>query len=152
MILEDILLHPYQADFKLIDPNGRSHSRYYDIAKTLLSLQTKYEIFYFDSFKLDYNEYDKADVNIIFDDPSMAEYYDEMCERFWKYLEQHAHQFFKDDPYWKDRLMLLNGLQNLSIVMFHLIRHDKEERAIAFLLMGLKQVSAFLKSQERKKS
>ena len=149
MILEDILLQPYSAEFRLIDPNSRSHSRYYDLAKTFLSLATKYELFYFERFSLEYEKQDPTDINIVFDDPEMAETYDEMCENFWSFLEKHAGQFFKEEPEWKDRLMLLNGLQNLAIVMFHLIRHNREDRAIAFLLMGIKQLSSFFKAQNR---
>ena len=147
MILEDILLQPYSAEFKLIDPNGRSHSRYYDLAKTFLSLATKYELFYFERFSLEYDDRDQTDIHIVFDDPEMAASYEEMCENFWGFLERHAPQFFKGEPEWKDRLMLLNGLQNLAIVMFHLIRHNREDRAIAFLLMGIKQLNGFFEAQ-----
>lgn len=149
MILEDILLQPYSAEFRLIDPNGRSHSRYYDLAKTLLSLATKYELFYFERFTLEYDDRDITDVHITFDDPELAEAYEEMCDGFWRFLERHAAQFFKDEPEWKDRLMLLNGLQNLAIVMFHLIRHNREDRAIVFLLMGIKQLNGFFDAQNR---
>lgn len=149
MILEDILLQPYSAEFKLIDPNGRSHSRYYDLAKTLLSLATKYELFYFERFKLEYDDHDDTDIHIVFDDPEMTTSYEQMCEGFWDFLERHAPQFFREEPEWKNRLMLLNGLQNLAIVMFHLIRHDGEDRAMAFLLMGIKQLSSFFEAQNR---
>jgi len=147
MVLEDILFQPYTGEFKLIDPNGRSHSRYYDIAKTLLSLATKYELFYFDRFSLEYDPHDETDIHIHFDDPQMAEAYDRMGELFWEFLRKNASQFFKNEPEWQDRLKLLNALQNLAIVMFHIVRHNKEERAIAFLLMGIKKISSFLNLQ-----
>ncbi|MDD5750922.1 MAG: hypothetical protein PHS73_00180 [Candidatus Peribacteraceae bacterium] len=148
MILEDILLHPYRSEFKLIDPNGRSNSKYYDVAKTLLSLATKYELFYFDDFLLEFNANDETDVHINFQDPGMVQTYDEMHDRFWEYLKREAPHLFPDDPSWRQRLLLLNGLQNIAIVMFHLIRHHKEDRATAFLLMGIKQVTAFLETQK----
>jgi len=143
MILEDILVNPHNNDFKLIDPNRHSYSKYYDIAKTLLSLFSKYELFYFDAFSLNVDKYNKNDINIVFDDPEMTEIYQEMGEHFWAFLESNAHAFFKNDPQWRERLILLNGMQNISIVMFHLIQHKNEDRAIAFLLMGLQQVARY---------
>ena len=147
MILEDMLLHPVSGNFKLIDPNGPSSSKYYDIAKTLLSLATKYELFYFNRFRVEQDEKDHTDVHIIFDDPEMAQRYEEMTEGFWDFLESQSNVFFDRDPVWRDRLNLLNALQNLSIVMFHLIHHGKEGRAISFLLMGIKQLSRFFEKQ-----
>jgi len=146
MILEDILLNPYDGEFKLIDPNGRSHSRYYDLAKTLLSLATKYELFYFNEFRLEHDAKDEMDIHIVFNDPGMVDKYNQMEELFWEFLKKEERSFFREDPFWQERLRLLNALQNLAIVMFHLIHHDKEERASAFLLMGIKQLSNYLNS------
>lgn len=146
MILEDILLQPYTGEFKLIDPNGRSHSKYYDVAKTLLSLDTFYELFYFDEFQLDADK-DMDNVSIGFHQPQTVEVYRDMSERFWAFLRGNAAKFFPGDPDWEKRLVLLNGLQNLAIVMFHLIKHQKEDCAIGFLLMGIRKLSQALDSQ-----
>jgi hypothetical protein len=147
MILEDILLNPYTNKFKLIDPNGGTHSKYYDVAKTLLSLSTYYELFYFDKFSLEFDKNGQS-VNIHFEDEEIRKYYEEMNSEFWSFIENNANRFFNGEEKWKLRLMLLNGLQNISIVMFHLIHHKKESRAIAFLLMGITKLNQFLQYYE----
>jgi len=143
MIMEDILLHPHSGKFKLIDPNSKSCSKYYDLAKTLLSLSTKYELLYFDRFHIDKNIKDDCDVKITFNDHDLLAAMDFMEEKFWNYLEENSRPLFGDDPHWRERLILLNSLQNAAIVMFHFIHHDKEERAVAFLLMAIKKLSLF---------
>jgi len=146
MILEDILLDSYSGEFKLIDPNGKNHSKYYDIAKTLLSLANRYEIFYFDKFVLKFNN--STDISIIFTEPKLEEDYENMYQEFWQFLENNSSGFFGNDMVWRERLNLLNGIQNAAIVMFHFIQHNKEDRAIAFLLMSIKKLTEFLNNDD----
>jgi len=106
-------------------------------------LDTFYELFYFDEFEVATDE-SASDVSLTFNRPELVKTYQEMSENFWAFLRKNSASFFPNDPDWEKRLVLLNGLQNLAIVMFHLIRHQKEDRAIGFLLMGMQKLTSTL--------
>ncbi|OGD88659.1 hypothetical protein A2693_02105 [Candidatus Curtissbacteria bacterium RIFCSPHIGHO2_01_FULL_40_12] len=148
MILEDILINPLDGDFKLIDPNGQSFSKYYDFAKTFLSLSTYYEHFYFDLFDLNYKTDGNIDIRF-FDDRAIA-VYDNLSGLFWHYLREYSEFYFANDKLWRRRILFLTALQNIAIVMFHLIKHNNENRAIGFLLTGIKKLNEFYYEQKTK--
>lgn len=150
MILEDILVNPLTGDFKLIDPNGHSFSKYYDFAKTFLSLSTYYEHFYFGLFKLNYKTDGSIDIRF-FDERTIA-LYDNLSNFFWHYLGEYSQFYFGKDKFWRKRILLLTALQNIAIVMFHLIRHNNEPRAIGFLLTGIKKLNEFYYGEKAKKT
>jgi len=143
LILQDILLDPASGDFRLVDSNGLSTGYIHDFAKTLLCLETKYDLLYDGKFTLDLDlthaKAAKAELN--YTDQGHEQRLDKMNEYFWDYLETHEAEFRATLPEWHETLNVLCGLQNIAIVMFHTLHHQKHERAAAFLLNGIKLIN-----------
>ena len=148
LILQDILIDPSTGDFRLIDGNGHSNGYFYDFSKTLLCLETKYDLFYNGDFELVTNLTDSTHpaVNYTFQNDAHLATLEAMRAGFLEYLITHQTKFFTDLKDWEKTLMVLCGLQNIAIVMFHVLHHQKPERACGFLVCGIKLINDTLEN------
>lgn len=141
LIFQDILIDPNTKDFRLIDANGHSSSYMYDITKTLLCLETNYDLFYDGEFSFTTELGETPRANITFQNKEHLASLKAMRTSFWRYLEKNESIYFADIPDWRKVLLTLCGLQNIAIVMFHTLHHHKHERASAFLLSGIRLIN-----------
>ncbi len=143
LIFQDILVDPTSNSFYLIDPNGDSVGYMYDIAKTLLCLETKYDMFYHGEYLLRTESKNATipEATIELKQNLHYETLEAMRIHFWHYLEANQNSLFSKNAEWKKTLLVLCGLQNLAIVMFHALHHKKYDRASAFLLNGVKTIT-----------
>ena len=145
LILDDIVVDRAASKSTLIDPNGDSCSRYYDIGKVCLSLLSYYEFFKYDLFDIEVSNLGSAvAIDLKLQHNQVAIKYEEIAAELPDILRSaevlDSGQFDLDGL----GLLLLNGLQNLALPMFHLLHHKQEERALAFLAIGaLRMTSAY---------
>lgn len=140
LILQDILVDATSKDFRLIDANGHSSSYMYDIAKTLLCLETKYDLLYDGDFSFSFEPGEVPRATIVFQNETHWATLEAMRISFWRYLEKNEATFFAGIPDWRNVLVTLCGLQNIAIVMFHTLHHQEHKRASAFLLSGIRLI------------
>lgn len=145
LILDDIILSG-DADVRFVDPNGSAGSRLYDIGKLCLSLTTCYEFFKYDLFDC-HVESDRRPPSITVSLPShpARSMYAELADRLPAVMADCG--VLADDGHHMTGtgLFILNGLQNLGLPSFHLLRHAAERRAAAFLGLGLLRVTEGLR-------
>ncbi|MGH3407241.1 MAG: hypothetical protein ACRDRJ_32785 [Streptosporangiaceae bacterium] len=144
LILDDIILTRQGSVCLVDDPNGTAGSRLYDIGKLCLSL-TCYEFFKYDIFDCQV-ELDREPPRITVElpgHPAQATYA-ELAEHLPEMLATCGVLADADHQLTGIGLVLLNGLQNLGLPSFHLLRHGAEQRAAAFLAIGLLRVSESL--------
>lgn len=150
LILQDILLNPETGDFRLIDSNGYSTSYMNDFAKTLLCLQTKYDLLYNGDYSLGTEIKNKRqpEARLTFTADDHFSTLDAMNANFQNYLVKNQIRFFENNTEWRETLQVLCGLQNIAIVMFHVLHHKKSKRACAFLLSGITTINEALNSKK----
>jgi hypothetical protein len=146
LILDDIVSLPQSRQQVLIDPNGDATSRLYDVSKIYLSTLSFYEIFKYDRFAC------WRDATGIWlqlpDEPvvgSIGEIGLGLPDRLRK-AGLWSRELAEPDG---GALLLLNGLQNAALPMFHLLKHRAPARALAFFvvaLIRLNQARAVLES------
>lgn len=143
LILQDILVDPKTSDFRLVDANGYSSGYINDFAKTLLCLKTKYDIIYNGDFCLRTKAIHKQrpEANLTFTALEHFKTLNTMNNNFQNYLKKNQERFFSHDKTWKQTLGVLCGLQNIAIVMFHVLHHKKSRRACSFLLSGIVEIN-----------
>ncbi|HEX6461677.1 MAG TPA: hypothetical protein VFZ58_00195 [Candidatus Saccharimonadales bacterium] len=143
LIFQDMLVDPVSKDFCLVDPNGDSVGYMYDIAKTLLCLETSYDMFYHGEYSLetDLSNRNVPEITIRLDRNEHLRLLEAMRKNFWQYLTDHKEALFSGKDDWQRLLLVLCGLQNLAIVMFHTLHHNKHDRATAFLANGIKSIN-----------
>lgn len=149
LIFQDILINPDTSDFYLIDPNGESSGYMYDFAKTLLCLESHYDVFYEGAFNVRVAARGgrATSATIALHPVHYAETLATMRESFWRYLADNQQRFFPGMDNWRQTLLMLCGLQNIAIVMFHALHHRKERRAAAFLLNGIVLINRALREE-----
>ncbi len=144
LILDDMVVTPKRG-VSPVDPSGSANSRLYDLGKLCLSLTTCYEFFKYHRFKCEIEldrEPPRIDI-ITKDDPALrvimklSEHLPAMISEC-GFLDAGNHHITGVG------LTLLNGLQNLALPAFHLLRGD-EELAMAFLAVGLLQTTKGIK-------
>lgn len=142
LILDDIVIDTRQ-DFFLLDPNGDSHTRLYDVGKMFLSLLSYYEFLKYDRFHLAVDRSRRRSeihLTVAIDPHPAQDIYRRLAVKLPNVLRQ-TRVLGKDDIELSGiGLLLLNGLQNLSLPMFHLLHHQAEKRALAFLAIGALQL------------
>jgi hypothetical protein len=141
LILDDIVLS-HKGELRLVDPNGEACSRLYDLGKLCLSLTTCYEFFKYGMFECEIKtDRESPSVTVSMRRHPAVRTFVELSERLPAIiadsgmLDGSAHRITPAG------LMILNGLQNLALPMFHLLHHGKELRAAAFLAIGLLRVT-----------
>ncbi len=137
LIFQDILVNPYTKDFRLIDGNGDSSGYMYDIAKTLLCLETKYDAIYNHDFTFTYDIGSGANAFFALTPGIHYDTLEGMKIGFWEYLKKNEDHFFRNIDDWPTLLRVLCGVQNIAIVMFHALHHEEYDRACVFLLSGI---------------
>jgi hypothetical protein len=145
LILEDILLSQGgRQELKLIDPNPYNSNGLMDLAKTMLSLWIGYEFVYFDFFDINTEVSAggevRVDVKLHSDD--YGDVYAVAAERFMEYARTELGDFLGISRRSFDRLVYMSAaLTALAIPSFHLIRHGRPDRALAFAALGLLHAS-----------
>lgn len=140
LILDDIVLAGQGV--RLLDPNGEAHSRLYDIGKLCLSVTTCYELFKYDLFDCEI-ELDRVPPRITVDVRAHPAHrtYAELAEQLPAVFAACDLLTGQDHHLTGTGLVILNGLQNLALPAFHLLQHGREQRAAAFLALGLLRIT-----------
>ncbi|MFD8810764.1 hypothetical protein ACFV23_04540 [Streptomyces sp. NPDC059627] len=146
LILEDILVGPGPAyKVMLVDPNPYNQHGLLDLAKTMLSLWVGYEFVYFDFFEVSVEvggSEDCVSVDVILDAKEFQKEYVEAAERFMQYARIELSEVLGLPKNSFDRLVrMATSLAALAIPAFHLIRHNRPDRALAFAALGILHAS-----------
>lgn len=148
LILEDILLSQgHRPEVKLIDPNPYNANGLLDLAKTMLSLWIGYEFIYFDFFDVvsEIRVGGEVSVDVKLLSADCADVYAVAAERFMEYARAELCEFLGMSKNSFDRLVgMAAALTALAIPSFHLIRHGRPDRALAFAALGLLHASRAL--------
>ncbi|WP_154685975.1 hypothetical protein [Streptomyces himastatinicus] len=146
LILEDILVGPGPAyEVMLIDPNPYNQYGLLDLAKTMLSLWIGYEFIYFDFFEVAVEAGGSegcVSVDVIVDANDFQKEYAEAAEGFMWYARSELSGVLGLPKTAFDRLVrMAASLAALAIPAFHLIRHNRPDRALAFAALGILHAS-----------
>ena len=136
LIFDDMLAPFFSDRLILVDPNGDTNSRLYDLGKLSLSLLSGYEFFKYNQFSMNVY-YTHALWNIDFHITN-----NECVERYRKIAMNlpsilYSSNLVNDTDITGTELLLLNGLHNASLPYFHLLHHRNMERSLAFLLIAI---------------
>lgn len=144
MILENILGTPFEESraksWRLIDPNPATNSSYYDVSKTLLSLQLAHDLVTGNHFELETERTNGMHgLRMKIKRPELWHAYKEMRERFEGFLDRHSPSLFGADVVWRRRLHLITTLQTLAIAPLH---HEAgtDDQGVVFLLLGMREL------------
>jgi hypothetical protein len=143
LVLEDILATDSTDAPFLVDPNPSNCHPVFDLAKMLLSLELKYESFYFDAFRLSVSrEGQRACVTIeLCLQDALGTAAAVQTELWPKFLEIASRQTGLPCDAAIEQVRMTSALQCIGLATFHLFRHRNEERATAFLALGLMAAS-----------
>ncbi|MEU6551571.1 hypothetical protein ABZ915_14995 [Streptomyces sp. NPDC046915] len=146
LILEDILVGPGPAhEVMLIDPNPYNQHGLLDLAKTMLSLWVGYEFVYFDFFDVAVEiegSGDDVSVEVVVDAEEFQKEYAEAADRLMRYARTELAGILGLPRAAFDRLVrMAAALTALAIPAFHLIRHNRPDRALAFFALGMLHAS-----------
>lgn len=137
LILDDIVIGPGGKP-RLLDPNGHTHTRLYDVGKLCLSLLTLYEFFKYDYFNCRVSsEAGTLTVRVRPREHRALERYAQLAAQLPEILRASNVLEVNSPRLTGVGLLLLNGLQNLALPMFHLLHHGAEQRAVAFQAIGM---------------
>lgn len=140
LIFDDIIMGP-QSTVRLVDPNGSANSRLYDLGKLCLSLTTCYEFFKYHRFKCEMElDREPPRINIMTKGGPALDTIVKLSEQLPTMISDCGFLAAGKHHLTGVGLTLLNGLQNLALPAFHLLRGD-EELAMAFLAVGLRQAT-----------
>lgn len=134
LILDDVIATEGGRVLRLVDPNGDATSRLYDVGKTYLSTLSFYEAFKYDLFECK-SEGNHIQLSIL-NNPAI------------QLIEQIGYElpaFLRRAELWTEQcpepegglILMLNGLYNIALPMFHLIHHRRPDRALAFFTLGI---------------
>jgi hypothetical protein len=146
LILEDILVGRGPAhEVMLIDPNPYNRHGLLDLAKTMLSLWVGYEFVYFDFFEVAVGTGEPegcVSVDVIVDADEFRKEYAEAAERFMGYARSELPGVLGLPRNEFDRMVrMAAALTALALPAFHLIRHNRPDRALAFAALGILHAS-----------
>jgi hypothetical protein len=145
LILDDIIVTRH-GNVCLVDPNGVAGSRLYDIGKLFLSLTSCYEFFKYDLFACEIEfERELPRITVTLPVHPALAIYAKLAEHLPEMLATCGVLADTEHQLTGTGLVLLNGLQNLGLPAFHLLRHRAEQRAVAFLALGLLRVTEGLR-------
>jgi len=150
LILEDVLIaRDSRHGFSLVDPNPVNESPLYDLGKTMMSLWLGYELIYFDRFSVEWAVRPEGplEVEIETSEEAVNAAYLEAAERFLGFVERELSQHLSL-PQGEIRLSLRMSaaIHMLAITVFHLLHHEREQRALAFAGTALLHAQAALES------
>jgi hypothetical protein len=140
LILEDVVIdETAPSGFRLVDPNPCNTHPIFDACKTMMSLWLLYEPIYYDRFSIEAQGCDGGiRVELRFEDGAAVATYGEAAERFAEFAEVSlATQLGLPASGFRALLRMGAAINMLAIPMFHLLHHEKEQRALAFLAQGL---------------
>ncbi|MDT0402696.1 MULTISPECIES: hypothetical protein [Streptomyces] len=146
LILEDILVGRGPAhEVMLIDPNPYNRHGLLDLAKTMLSLWVGYEFVYFDFFEVTVRTGQPegcVSVDVVVDADEFRKEYADAAERFMGYARTELPDVLGLPRNAFDRMVrMAAALTALALPAFHLIRHNRPDRALAFAALGILHAS-----------
>lgn len=134
LILDDMVYTGEDRTLRLVDPNGDSASRVYDVGKIYLSTLSFYEHFKYNQFRFSHK---KLELEIELADAATMGVIEEIGLNLPSHLRR-AKMWSAERPEPSGgTLLLLNGLHNAALPMFHLLHHHAADRALAFFAIGL---------------
>jgi hypothetical protein len=140
LILEDVVIdETAPSGFRLVDPNPGNAHPVFDVCKTMMSLWLFYESIYYDRFSIETKGRDGGiQIELRFDDGAAVPTYSEAAESFVEFAQLSlAPQLGLPPSGFRALLRMGAAINMLAIPMFHLLHHEKERRALAFLAQGL---------------
>jgi hypothetical protein len=135
LILDDVVASG--AGVRLVDPNGDTSTRLYDVGKVCLSVLSAYEFMKYDRFSIEVRPGPTPDVQLTVGDRDVLTAFAGLATRVPGILRETGVLEPGGPALTGTGLLLLNALQNLALPMFHLLRHGAEGRAAAFYAIGL---------------
>lgn len=147
LILEDILVSARAPHgFRLVDPNPANGNPLFDLAKTMMSLWLGYELIYFDLFAIAWRQGREAvEVEIELGAEEVQAVYRDAAERFVSFVEvELAHRLALPRNDLRSLLRMSAAIHMLAIVVFHLLHHGREQRALAFAATAMLHAQAAL--------
>lgn len=138
---ENILVNLDNEDFILVDPRGyKECDYYYDLGKLYHCVNGMYDFIHENRFSLDWGlETDRIIATIEIPDSRIVRKYRKIKSGILELFKKYSH----NSDYMK-RIRFNEAMHFCSLMPFHLKYDNKEEKAIAFYLTGVKLLNDFV--------